>query len=83
MLQLSATGKAELRPFESERTRRKLARYLGSAESIWDQERFVKGTFDNPSTGLRNASSGPTHRQGPLLSPAYLIPTSAEVAASA
>lgn len=52
VLQLSARGKAELHPFDPNRARRKLARYLGGDQSKWDHERFVTGTFDNPSTAF-------------------------------
>ncbi len=50
VIQLIATGNAEVRPFDPERARRKLTRYLGDDESKWDEERFVRGTFDSPST---------------------------------
>lgn len=50
VLQLIATGRAELRPFEADRARRKLTRYLGNDESKWDHDRFIEGIFDNPDT---------------------------------
>jgi nitroimidazol reductase NimA-like FMN-containing flavoprotein (pyridoxamine 5'-phosphate oxidase superfamily) len=52
VLQLIASGRAEIRPFDAGRARRTLARYLGHDESKWDQERFVKGIFDDPSTAF-------------------------------
>lgn len=50
--QVIATGRAEIRPFDAERSRRKLARYLGSDRSRWDRLRFIEGTFDDPSAAL-------------------------------
>jgi len=50
VIQLIARGDAEVRPFDPERARRKLTRYLGDDESNWDEDRFTRGTFDNPST---------------------------------
>jgi nitroimidazol reductase NimA-like FMN-containing flavoprotein (pyridoxamine 5'-phosphate oxidase superfamily) len=50
-LQVIARGRAELRPFDPERARRKLRRYLGDDEHRWD-ERFRDGTFDDPTAGF-------------------------------
>ena len=50
VLQVVARGDAALAPFDPERARRTLARYLGPDEGAWDHERFVGGTFENPST---------------------------------
>ena len=52
VIQLVATGKGEVVPFEPGRAHRKLARYLGEDESMWDQDRFVAGTFDDPSVAF-------------------------------
>jgi hypothetical protein len=48
--QVTARGRAELRPFDAERARRELRRYLAEDEQSWD-ERFRGGTFDAPSAG--------------------------------
>jgi hypothetical protein len=48
VLQVSASGVAELRPFESERARRWGRRYFGPNERHW--RRFRVGVFDDPST---------------------------------
>jgi nitroimidazol reductase NimA-like FMN-containing flavoprotein (pyridoxamine 5'-phosphate oxidase superfamily) len=50
-LQVTARGRAELRPFDPERARRKLRRYLGDDEDRWD-ERFRGGTVDDPAAGF-------------------------------
>ena len=50
-LQVTAGGRAELRPFDAERARRKLRRSLGDDEERWD-ERFRSGTFDDPTAAL-------------------------------
>jgi nitroimidazol reductase NimA-like FMN-containing flavoprotein (pyridoxamine 5'-phosphate oxidase superfamily) len=52
VLQLVARGQAEVHPFDPARARRKLARYLGSDESRWDRDRFLVGTFDNPTAAF-------------------------------
>ena len=52
VLQLIATGQASMRPFDADRARRKLARYLGPDESKWDYERFIQGTFENSSASF-------------------------------
>lgn len=45
--QVIARGRAELVPFEVPRGRRKLSRYLGADEAVWD-ERFVRYLYDDP-----------------------------------
>ncbi|MET8685414.1 pyridoxamine 5'-phosphate oxidase family protein [Streptomyces sp. NPDC004732] len=45
--QVIARGQAELVPFDVPRGRRKLARYLGADEALWD-ERFVRYLHDDP-----------------------------------
>ncbi|MFI7413995.1 pyridoxamine 5'-phosphate oxidase family protein [Streptomyces sp. NPDC049627] len=45
--QVIARGRAELVPFDVPRGRRKLARYLGADEALWD-ERFVHYLHDDP-----------------------------------
>lgn len=49
VLQVIAAGEAEIVPFDPDRGRRKLLRYLGPDEELWD-ERFTSGTFEDPST---------------------------------
>ncbi|MFF3490423.1 pyridoxamine 5'-phosphate oxidase family protein [Streptomyces sp. NPDC002795] len=46
--QVIARGRAELVPFDVPRGRRKLVRYLGADEALWD-ERFVGYLYDEPS----------------------------------
>jgi nitroimidazol reductase NimA-like FMN-containing flavoprotein (pyridoxamine 5'-phosphate oxidase superfamily) len=46
--QVIARGRAELLPFDVERGRRKLVRYLGAEETRWD-ERFVGYLYDDPA----------------------------------
>jgi nitroimidazol reductase NimA-like FMN-containing flavoprotein (pyridoxamine 5'-phosphate oxidase superfamily) len=46
--QVIARGRAELVPFDVERGRRKLVRYLGADEARWD-ERFVHYLHDDPA----------------------------------
>ncbi|MCX5529031.1 pyridoxamine 5'-phosphate oxidase family protein [Streptomyces sp. NBC_00006] len=46
--QVIARGRAELVPFDVPRGRRKLVRYLGADEVLWD-ERFVDYLYDEPS----------------------------------
>ncbi|MER7408309.1 pyridoxamine 5'-phosphate oxidase family protein [Streptomyces sp. NPDC000070] len=46
--QVIARGGAELLPFDVERGRRKLVRYLGADEERWD-ERFVHYLYDDPA----------------------------------
>lgn len=46
--QVIARGKAELVPFDVPRGRRKLIRYLGADEALWD-DRFVAYLYDEPS----------------------------------
>jgi hypothetical protein len=46
--QVIARGRAELLPFDVERGRRKLVRYLGADEERWD-ERFVHYLYDDPA----------------------------------
>ena len=46
--QVLARGSAELRAFDTDRGRRKLARYLGSDESDWD-ERFRRYLYTDPT----------------------------------
>lgn len=45
-----ATGMAEIVPYDVERGRRKLSRYLGNDESIWDS-RFRDYLHSDPSSG--------------------------------
>lgn len=52
ILQLTASGNAGLHPFDADRARRKLVRYLGTDVSRWDQGRFIKGTFEDPSAAF-------------------------------
>jgi nitroimidazol reductase NimA-like FMN-containing flavoprotein (pyridoxamine 5'-phosphate oxidase superfamily) len=52
VMQLIASGRGEVVPFDADRARRKLIRYLGDDESRWDEERFVTGTFDEPSAAF-------------------------------
>jgi nitroimidazol reductase NimA-like FMN-containing flavoprotein (pyridoxamine 5'-phosphate oxidase superfamily) len=46
--QVVAHGSAELLPFDTDRGRRKLERYLGTDESVWD-ERFRRYLYTDPS----------------------------------
>ncbi|MFH8612944.1 pyridoxamine 5'-phosphate oxidase family protein [Streptomyces sp. NPDC018029] len=46
--QVIARGQAALVPFDVPRGRRKLARYLGADETLWDA-RFVSYLYDDPS----------------------------------
>ncbi|MFE7902913.1 pyridoxamine 5'-phosphate oxidase family protein [Streptomyces sp. NPDC057424] len=46
--QVIARGRAELVPFDVPRGRRKLVRYLGADEALWDA-RFVGYLYDDPS----------------------------------
>ncbi|MBC9713463.1 pyridoxamine 5'-phosphate oxidase family protein [Streptomyces sp. TRM66268-LWL] len=48
VLQVIARGRAELVPFDVPRGRRKLSRYLGADESLWD-ERFIGYLHDDPA----------------------------------
>lgn len=57
VLQVIASGEAEILPFDPHRARRKLVRYLGPDEGLWDK-RFTTGTFEEPST--RFARLAPT-----------------------
>jgi nitroimidazol reductase NimA-like FMN-containing flavoprotein (pyridoxamine 5'-phosphate oxidase superfamily) len=52
VLQVVARGVAEVVPFDADRARRKLRRYLGADEAAWDRERFHAGTFGDPSARL-------------------------------
>jgi hypothetical protein len=52
VLQVVARGAAEVVPFDADRARRKLRRYLGPDESSWDRERLLDGTFGDPSARL-------------------------------
>jgi nitroimidazol reductase NimA-like FMN-containing flavoprotein (pyridoxamine 5'-phosphate oxidase superfamily) len=52
VLQVVARGAAEVVPFDADRARRKLRRYLGPDEAAWDRERFLEGTFGDPSARL-------------------------------
>lgn len=45
--QVTARGRAELVPFDVPRGRRKLSRYLGEDEALWD-DRFVRYLYDDP-----------------------------------
>ncbi|MFF7790276.1 pyridoxamine 5'-phosphate oxidase family protein [Streptomyces sp. NPDC007991] len=46
--QVIARGRADVVPFDVERGRRKLVRYLGADEERWD-ERFVRYLYDDPA----------------------------------
>ena len=46
--QIIARGQAEVLPFDVPRGRRKLARYLGTDETRWDQ-RFHRYLYDDPT----------------------------------
>lgn len=48
VLQVTARGSAQVRPFEAERARRWGQRYLGPDERGW--RRFRAGVFDDPTT---------------------------------
>ena len=48
VLQVVARGTAEVMPFDQDRARRKLSRYLGPDEASWDRS-FLEGTFEDPS----------------------------------
>jgi len=48
VLQVRASGRAEIVPFDADRALRKLSRYLGPEVERWD-ERFTSGTFDDSS----------------------------------
>jgi nitroimidazol reductase NimA-like FMN-containing flavoprotein (pyridoxamine 5'-phosphate oxidase superfamily) len=50
VLQVTARGRAQVRPFDAERARRWGARYLGPDERSW--RRFQGSVFDDPSTRL-------------------------------
>jgi nitroimidazol reductase NimA-like FMN-containing flavoprotein (pyridoxamine 5'-phosphate oxidase superfamily) len=50
VLAVTATGRAIVRPFDAERTERKLAKYLGPDRDSWP-ERFLS-TFTDPTTRL-------------------------------
>ena len=52
VLQLIAAGQASIRPFDADRARRTLARYLGADESKWDYERFIEGTLGDSSAAF-------------------------------
>ena len=49
VLQVRAAGVAELVPYDVERARRKLVRYLGPDESRWDGDRFASVPEDGES----------------------------------
>jgi nitroimidazol reductase NimA-like FMN-containing flavoprotein (pyridoxamine 5'-phosphate oxidase superfamily) len=49
VLQVIASGEAEIVPFDPGRARRKLVRYLRADERLWD-ERFTAGTFEDAAT---------------------------------
>lgn len=49
VLQVRASGQAEIGPFDDERAVRKLTRYLGATREGWP-ERIRTGTFEDPST---------------------------------
>jgi nitroimidazol reductase NimA-like FMN-containing flavoprotein (pyridoxamine 5'-phosphate oxidase superfamily) len=51
VVQVTASGRAAVVPFDAGRARRKLLRYLGPDEERWD-ERFRSGTFGDQSTRL-------------------------------
>jgi hypothetical protein len=48
VLQVTARGAAEVRPFEADRARRRGRRYLGPDEGRW--RRFQGEVFDDPTT---------------------------------
>jgi nitroimidazol reductase NimA-like FMN-containing flavoprotein (pyridoxamine 5'-phosphate oxidase superfamily) len=49
VLQVIASGDAEIVPFDPGRARRKLMRYLGPNQDLWDA-RFTTGTFEDALT---------------------------------
>jgi hypothetical protein len=65
VLQVVATGSAELRAYDAERGHRKLSRYLGDDESTWDERfrRYVRGTDE-----ARWLRLSPTHLRATDLS---------------
>jgi hypothetical protein len=51
VLQVRASGDAEIVPFDAGRAFRKLSRYVGAERERWP-ERIRIGTFEDPSTGF-------------------------------
>ncbi|HEX6713755.1 MAG TPA: pyridoxamine 5'-phosphate oxidase family protein [Thermoleophilaceae bacterium] len=51
VLQVTASGAAGIVPFDADRARRKLSRYLGEDMTRWDR-RFREGTFDEPEAAF-------------------------------
>ena len=49
---MSARGLADVVPFDVERARRKLRRYLGPDERRWDERFRIDGLVENPSAGF-------------------------------
>jgi hypothetical protein len=68
-LQVTARGRAELRPFDADRARRKLRRYLGDDEERWD-ERFRGGTFDDPTAAFVRLLPDALHARDVSFTPA-------------
>lgn len=58
VLGVTAVGRAEVGPLDVDRAKRKLAKYLGSDEELWDQ-RFREAFLD---TTTRIVSLRPDHR---------------------
>lgn len=50
--QVSARGHAEVVPFDAERSRRKLVRYLGPDERKWDQRFRIDALAEDPGAAL-------------------------------
>lgn len=50
--QVTASGDAELVPFDPDRARRKLVRYLGTDESAWDTRFRLEALTTDPSTRI-------------------------------
>jgi nitroimidazol reductase NimA-like FMN-containing flavoprotein (pyridoxamine 5'-phosphate oxidase superfamily) len=51
VLQVRASGAAEIVPFDSDRAYRKLSRYVGQERERWP-ERIRRGAFEDPSAGF-------------------------------
>ena len=56
VLQVVVRGAAEVVPFDNDRARRKLRRYLGPDEGAWDRRRFLEGTFQDSSVRFARLS---------------------------
>lgn len=53
VVQITATGPAEQHPYDAERARRKLTKYLGPDESRWDAGRFDVRDFSDGAWFVR------------------------------